>query len=78
MITKTPNAISAVEKFIKGAVAQVVGLRIAISGGGCFGFRNGMSLEETGNFTPVQDVTNCTGAGGGFSLCPQWLTVFKV
>lgn len=46
MITLTPNAITAVERFIKGATDPVAGLRIAISGGGCAGFQYGMSLEE--------------------------------
>ena len=49
MINLTPNAISAVEKFIKGADTPVAGLRIAISGGGCSGFQYGMSLEESKN-----------------------------
>jgi iron-sulfur cluster assembly protein len=49
MINLTPNAISAVEKFIKGSANPVAGLRIAIAGGGCSGFQYGLSLEETVN-----------------------------
>ncbi|WP_035382694.1 iron-sulfur cluster assembly accessory protein [Ferriphaselus sp. R-1] len=46
MINLTPNALSAVEKFIKGTTDPIAGLRIAISGGGCSGFQYGMSLEQ--------------------------------
>lgn len=54
MITLTPKALSAVEKFIQGSATPVAGLRIAISGGGCSGFQYGMSLEEAAAEDDVQ------------------------
>ncbi|MBI1284260.1 MAG: iron-sulfur cluster assembly accessory protein [Thiobacillus sp.] len=47
MLTLTPSALSAVEKFIKGSDTPVAGLRISIAGGGCSGFQYGMRLEES-------------------------------
>ncbi len=49
MLKLTPSAISAVEKFILASQVPAVGLRIAISGGGCAGFQYGLSLEQSIN-----------------------------
>ena len=49
MITLTPSALAAVERFIQGTNEPVAGLRIAIAGGGCAGFQYGMSLEQSRN-----------------------------
>ena len=46
MLTLTPSALSAVEKFIKGSDTPVAGLRISISGGGCSGFQYGFSFDD--------------------------------
>lgn len=45
MITLTPNAISAVRRFVRGAETPVAGLRVMIQGGGCSGFQYGLRLE---------------------------------
>jgi len=49
MLTLTPSALSAVEKFIKGSDTPVAGLRISISGGGCSGFQYGFTFDEVTN-----------------------------
>ncbi len=46
MITLTDSAVKAVNRFIKGSNAEVAGLRIMITGGGCSGFQYGLRLEE--------------------------------
>jgi len=45
MINLTPNAIKAINRFIRGSETPVAGLRLVISGGGCSGFQYGMRLE---------------------------------
>ncbi|MBT0960548.1 HesB/IscA family protein [Denitromonas iodatirespirans] len=45
MITLTPAAIQAVERFIRGSETPVAGLRLVVSGGGCSGLQYGMKLE---------------------------------
>jgi iron-sulfur cluster assembly protein len=51
MISLTENAARAVQKFIQGSTKPVKGLRIAVEGGGCTGFKYSMRLEEF----PAQD-----------------------
>jgi iron-sulfur cluster assembly protein len=45
MITMTPAAVKAVQRFIRGSETPIAGLRLAISGGGCSGLQYGMKLE---------------------------------
>ena len=67
MITLTPNAISAVDKFIKGSSTPVAGLRIAISGGGCSGFQYGFTFDELIN----EDDTQIDRDGVSFLVDPM-------
>ena len=45
MITLTPAAKKAIERFIRGSETPVAGLRLTVSGGGCSGLQYGMRLE---------------------------------
>lgn len=46
MITLTPAAVKAVQRFIRGSETPVIGLRLSVSGGGCAGLQYGMKLES--------------------------------
>ncbi len=46
MIDLTPNALQAVQRFVKMAPEPVVGLRLLVSGGGCAGLQYGMRMES--------------------------------
>jgi len=46
MLTLTPSAMKAVQRFITGSADPVAGLRILVSGGGCAGLQYGMRLEQ--------------------------------
>jgi iron-sulfur cluster assembly protein len=46
MITLTPNARLAVQRFVKGAAEPMRGLRVMVAGGGCSGLEYGMRLEQ--------------------------------
>jgi iron-sulfur cluster assembly protein len=45
MITLTPNARLAVQRFVKGAAEPIAALRVMVAGGGCSGLEYGMRLE---------------------------------
>lgn len=46
MITLTPAASKAINRFLKGAENPVAGLRIFVQGGGCAGLQYGLRLEQ--------------------------------
>lgn len=46
MINLTPNALKAIQRFIRGSEEPVAGLRLHITGGGCSGMQYGMKLEK--------------------------------
>jgi len=46
MLTFTPSAMNAVQRFVSSAADPVAGLRILVSGGGCAGLQYGLRLEK--------------------------------
>lgn len=46
MISFTPAASRAIQRFLKAAENPVAGLRIFVSGGGCAGLQYGLRLEQ--------------------------------
>ena len=49
MLNLTPGAVKAVKRFIEGSPDPMLGLRIAVTGGGCSGLQYGMRLEPAAN-----------------------------
>ena len=46
MISLTPAAVKAVQRFLRGSETPVAGLRLVVAGGGCSGLQYGMKLES--------------------------------
>jgi iron-sulfur cluster assembly protein len=59
MITLTPTAIKAVQRFVQTSADPVAGLRILVSGGGCSGLQYGMRIESARQDDDV--VVECEG-----------------
>ncbi|MEW5837831.1 MAG: iron-sulfur cluster assembly accessory protein [Pseudomonadota bacterium] len=59
MLTLTPGAVKAVKRFIEGSTDPMLGLRIAVTGGGCSGLQYGMRLEPSANADDT--VVECDG-----------------
>lgn len=66
MISLTESATRAVQRFISGSSKPVTGLRIAVEGGGCTGFKYSMRLEES-----LLDGDELVDAGGVNLLIDQ-------
>lgn len=46
MITLTPKAVKAVQRFARGSEKPVLGIRISVSGGGCAGLQYSVKFES--------------------------------